>query len=448
MRVTSDKSHNLLVDGIWAFFLKASAGLTQIVIAVFLTWNLSPEDFGLFQIAQRIFIFCATIGAFGLGWISVQKIANDFALNDGDNSIGIIIRMSLNVLIVSSAIGCLYIIFFGVVNKTLFGVSFSGLEGLFFSIIVCLSLMQVVPEFLRGAHSIRKASIFSGFFSGAIFLFLISLFHVSGFELNLEHYFALYFSSLLVAVVCSGASIYLLFKQCGALKRTDFNVDLRFLKQGAPILGSSLLLFIIGQADVWFVASLSSVEDAGYYAAAAKLVWVLTVPLMVLNSVVSPITSRLLAKGERFKLERLLRATATVTLVVSVLLGFILVVFPDLILGLLFGSAYSKSSSVLQILSLGQIVAVALGPCSILLVMAGEQKQLLKTSVVSASVFVVLSMVLGPSFGAEGVAISVSAGFIISQALIAYIASVKLGVRTFFTLNLKSTDFNLAVRPI
>ena len=76
----------------------------------------------------------------------------------------------------------------------------------------------------------------------------------------------------------------------------------------------------------------------------------------------------------------------------------------------------------LRILVVGELVKLVLGSGSMVLMMTGLERQVLKGAGVGAATTVVLVAALVPKFGAEGAAIAVALSGVAAQGVYAYLA--------------------------
>jgi O-antigen/teichoic acid export membrane protein len=96
---------------------------------------------------------------------------------------------------------------------------------------------------------------------------------------------------------------------------------------------------------------------------------------------------------------------------------FVLFLFPDVVLNLLFGSRYIGASVALQILAFGFFLNICLGFTYNTLLVLGKSKFLMWTFVISAIINVILNMVLIPPMGIIGASIASAFSLIVAKIL-------------------------------
>ena len=194
---------------------------------------------------------------------------------------------------------------------------------------------------------------------------------------------------------------------------------------------STLVQFFSSQADLWIIAVFCLPEQVGYYAAASRLVILLTVPWMVMNAVVQPMVAELWARGQKGLLQVLLRKVANGMFVIGAVPALVFMTWGDLILSWLFGDVYAHGFDVLRILALCQLANLAACPAGILLAMSGLQKRLMQSTIAATIVFMGISILFAPEHGSTAVAIGVCVSAMVRQGLMAFACQKHLGIRTW-----------------
>jgi O-antigen/teichoic acid export membrane protein len=134
--------------------------------------------------------------------------------------------------------------------------------------------------------------------------------------------------------------------------------------------------------------------------------------LMLVNLVVPPFIADLYARGERKRLERILRHTATLAGFPALLALAAFMLFGAPILGLVYGPAFREGATVLALLSLGRLVNVFTGSCGITMMMTGHQTKLMSITILTSALTVGGCLLVVRPFGTLGVAAAVCTGTI------------------------------------
>lgn len=209
------------------------------------------------------------------------------------------------------------------------------------------------------------------------------------------------------------------------------------LREGWPLVGHRALAMVVQQAPLWIVASTAGAGGAAPFGLALRVVSMVAVPLTVVNQVVPPVVARLLHSGDDVRLERAVRATATLAAAGAVVVVAVFAAFGEPIVAIAFGQQYAaEAGPILAVLSLGQLGAVWSGSCGIVLLQLGRQRTLRTITATTMVVELVLAVVAAVVFGPLAVAV------------VAAVAVAAQNVATVVVVNRVSglrTDASLAV---
>ena len=422
---------NIKGDSVWAFLGKVGAGVFQMFISMMLARLLLPVDFGKFQVVYGLIMVGGLLGSFGMPWVIVRLVAEGIARQEAAQSYLAAIKVLTIVALSSCTFAVLFLVFGGSAIQLAFDINVTNLVIYIAILILTVSFMQVIPECFRGMRDIRLASIFSGVATNGLFMLVLFLYYIFFDEASLKVVVVVFFISSLVASIAALLFLFQKLKRIRNINVVGNNSTSGIIKAALPLLGVSILLFVITQADVWLVASLISTEVAAYYAASSRLVFLLTVPAMVANSVIKPIVSDYWVNGRLTALESLLRKTANLTFVISLIPCLILVFYSEEVLHHLYGDYYAKGAGVIKVLATGHMLLLLSGPYSTLLVMTGNQVFLFYSYFLGAIVFLFFSLVLYGFFSEIGIAISVVISTVTIQAFLWVVAKKKCSIKAY-----------------
>lgn len=169
------------------------------------------------------------------------------------------------------------------------------------------------------------------------------------------------------------------------------------------------------------VGVLAGAASAGVYAVAERGSSLIVMMLLAGNMALGPVVARLYAKGDRAGLERESTRVARATFALSLPVALILVLFPQLYLGL-FGEGFSSGATALVILVAGQVFNAAAGPAGNVLMMTRHEIAAAGGVAVGLAANVVLGVVLVPSIGVTGGAIAFTASLVLWNTLLVLFA--------------------------
>jgi O-antigen/teichoic acid export membrane protein len=178
-----------------------------------------------------------------------------------------------------------------------------------------------------------------------------------------------------------------------------------------PIFGAGMLQVAAVQADLWIVGAQLEASDVALYGAAKRLTALVGFSLAVLAFVVPPLISDLYARGERERLQRLVRAATTAASLPAAAAFALFMLFGSEILSLAYGEVYAEGATILRILSAEKFIFLLMGPGSLLLVMTGHERVVFRITLVSATLSLLAIYFGGLLGGRTGVAV----GFAVSS---------------------------------
>jgi O-antigen/teichoic acid export membrane protein len=164
------------------------------------------------------------------------------------------------------------------------------------------------------------------------------------------------------------------------------------------------------------LGALRSPAEAGAYAAATRFLVFGQFIIVAITQVVAPQLSELLARKERDR-ARAVYATSTWWLMALVwpLYATLIVLAPSLLS--VFGEGYSQSATALVILGSAMLVATAIGPVDMVLLMAGRSVWNLVNTAVAMIANIGLNLWLIPRLGLTGAAIAWAVSILLNNLL-------------------------------
>lgn len=178
------------------------------------------------------------------------------------------------------------------------------------------------------------------------------------------------------------------------------------------VIGMSIYVSQVGS----FLLAAPFLNDTtlGLVRGAERLALMVSFPILVLNPLIAPKVVRLAEEHDWLALRRLLFRSMLVSGAIGALPFSVLTLFPDWSLSLL-GPQFPEAQTYLQVLSMANIVVALLAPATMVLNMAGGERQAMhvQTSVLLLSLFLFPLL----SYGWSGI------GFVAAYTLIAILRS-------------------------
>jgi len=202
--------------------------------------------------------------------------------------------------------------------------------------------------------------------------------------------------------------LYYLFRQVSRVSEPGpEKYELReWLYFSTPNFLSSIVDTVLTSTDTLFLAFFAvPFVQIGYYTAAFKLSAFISLPLISLNTMFTPIIAELHTKGEMQKLTSMFKLVTKWTITLSLPIFGVVTLFSVPLLSIS-GENFVAAWPLLVALSVGNMVNTGTGSVGYMLLMTGHQKLSFLNSLVAVIFNVVFNIVLTPRYGAMGTAIS------------------------------------------
>jgi O-antigen/teichoic acid export membrane protein len=293
--------------------------------------------------------------------------------------------------------------------------------------VVALALQGLLSETFRGWHDIRSATLFGGLITGLLSAIVFSAIWVVRGHSDLSEVLAV---SIVAGASSSVAAGILLKQKIMPLKGTDRIRPREVLEIAWPLLLTNVVYFGLNQGDLLILGAFRSSEEVALYGAAVQVVTLVSFPLIIVNAVVPPLIAELYARGEKSRLERTLRTTATAAGIPALVVAAALILFGGPILGVVYGNYYADGYFVVAALGLGYLINVLFGSCGNTLIMTGHHYTMLAITVLTGAVTIGGMFWVVGRYGMPAVAVVSSARIILQNFLMWIYAWKKTGVWT------------------
>jgi O-antigen/teichoic acid export membrane protein len=449
----SSLKRRLLSGSIWAVAGRFGGAMVGILTASLLTFVISPEEVGAYNLALSIVSFGALVGALGLPKTVVRLVAENMGLERAGRARRVIyIVLGLGVVGILLTSLAYFLVVGDLIGKYLFhSPLLVGVTGLIAGWIAISIVQEITAETFRGFHDIRWATLLGGLATGGksgglvmriVLLGILALLAVKGAGVDLTTVMLVSIGAGLVSVLLS---VWLLWGKVSSLgsKATEEEEPVRpkeVLDDAIPFLAIAMTAFVLQSADIWILGAWGDSErTVAVYVNASKLVTFVVMPLLVVNLVMPPIVAEMYAQGNTARLERTLRAFSTLAGVPSllILVGFMLLGRP--ILGLVYNGAIYHSDTawlVLLILSAAKVVAVWSGSCGLVLQFTGHQGSMLRVSLLTSPLFFVVAILAVRDYGPVGVACAAALTTSLQNVIMVLLAKKKTGMWTHVSFSL------------
>jgi O-antigen/teichoic acid export membrane protein len=388
----------------------------SIATAALLARTLSPSAFGVYLLGQTVVLFGSVVAVLGLENTLVREVAGLVARGKQGAIRSTLRRARGLTLFGAVTVAAILVIERGGLLRRLFDEpELTAMAGWLTVWVALEALSRLQVSALRGEHRLLVAAALDGFLQAVVFLAAVAWMAANG-MVELEGLF-------IAGAVSSGLSAatgwWLLARPAEegvGVGGSEFDGEelvgaisaVTLWNRSWPLLGATMLGFLISQGDLWMVGIVAASESAALYGSVLKLIFLVSLPLFVLNRTLSSTLAEFHVRGWTREVELLLRGTTTMVTAATSIMVLGLLLFGSRVLTLVFGEFYAAAMPVLVLLALAELVSAATGPCGTMLMMAGHVRLQLAVSAASVASLLLGSLWVGAHYGMLGVA-SVSA---------------------------------------
>ena len=209
-----------------------------------------------------------------------------------------------------------------------------------------------------------------------------------------------------------------------------------FLSFSIPLVGVDIFSFLALNADFFILAWYASQEDAGIYNAVIRLMLILTLPLTLVQTLLTPMSASLSGEGRLDELRSLYRTATRWIFTSMVPIVLVVLLFSDVFLGVV-GADYMEGGDSLALLAATLLLAGFANPAGYAVTMSGRSGITLLNSVLCFLTTVGVALWLIPEFGIFGAAGARAASLLVNNALTLVQGKWILGLNPFSLALLK-----------
>jgi len=173
-----------------------------------------------------------------------------------------------------------------------------------------------------------------------------------------------------------------------------------------PLMIASIIYLFLYRVDTLMIGFFLDQTNVGIYNAAVPIGQLLTIVITSFTPFLLPVMTEYFASDDKKNLDTTF-SISTKWIFLLTIPGFaLLFFFPDFFLRVIFGSEFVVASPVLRIISLGFLLAAAVGPTGNLLIVMGKTKLHLFNNLIIIILNITLNILLIPAIGIGGAAIA------------------------------------------
>jgi len=208
---------------------------------------------------------------------------------------------------------------------------------------------------------------------------------------------------------------------------------------GIPVIFTNLAGTVFTHTDTVILTYFRSLTEVGLYNVAAPTTKIIKVMGVALMAVILPMASELWARNKKEHIGKGLGMLYKYVLMVIFPIAILVFLFPDILLRILFGNEFVPAANILRILTIGSIVLTFANINNSALTGIGKPKTVGKIMITGAIANLILNIIMIPTYGMEGAAISTLCAF-----TLIFILSV-MNIRDHVSFDLPWRDFMVII---
>ena len=410
------RSPAILAYGITGFIAVASFLSTLMLARI-----AGAEVIGHYALAMSTAHLLASLSVLGLDRVIVREVAGDLRMGELANARRILRRFALVVAIASALVGSIYL---GILLLTPLN---SRIDGDRLAMAIAAGSIMVWPLQRLGRASLRaigfplKSQMLEAF-STVFFLAATAIAFASNSAMTAPMAVGIMVVGQLLAGVIAWALVRPIMRRW---PKTSAPIDPLLLRAGLPMMANLFLQIFSDWIILAAVSGGASAAEAGAFRVAIQVV---TIILTLISTTELYIAARFAGDfragrpdlaWKRHRRASLLMAAVAVPLVA------IMILFPEQLLGLVFGPEFLIAAPALAIMAGGQLVVALRGPIGAMLSMSGNEPTQLKLTLAGLALLLLLAYTLIPLYGLTGAAMA-QVGPILLRSIGGYIMAKRL----------------------
>lgn len=425
----------LVTGSAWILAARVLGLVLGVVLNGLLARLLDPREFGAYLLTSTMVVIGSTVAKMGLDKSVVRFAAASLATGaPGRARDAIKIAVSWGA-VGSAAVGLLLALglgqwFFGdVLNEPLVASVVPLAAGWLFT----TAMQSVLAESFRGLSRFGHAAVFQTFATDFATVAILGGVFVVARSSTLPAVVAISTAVAAVVLLLTGLLLLRTMRPLRGPGRADRPEMFRVAR---PLLVTNLGIYLLGSGvDLWVLGAFRPSETVSLYGAASKLIVLVATPAIIFSGVIPPLVAELHAQGRMRRLERTLRAGATIVGAPALVPLLVFILAGPWVMQTVYGSFYRQAAPLLVVKSVSRVLAIWTGSCGIALMMTGHQRDMMRTTVVTAILSVGGGLAAAPHFGAMGVAVATSAAQVVQNAWQLLLAHRRLGIWTYVSFS-------------
>lgn len=380
-----------------------------------------PEFYGLFSLAVIILLWTVSLFSFGLDQGLLRFIAYFRGKNEKEK-IKNIFNYSIKFLLVSSIFaGIILFLLAETISINLFHNPNLIIFLQIFSFLIPVYIFtNIFLATIRAHENIFWYSMLENIIPNFLKLAILLIFFWIGLALNivaLSFFLGIFMTLIIAYFILKKIAKYLFHDNLNV--SGDKEVKKSFFNYSWPIMFLGVVNSIFYWIDSFMIGIFSGAVDVGFYNAVVPIAALLGFIPEIFMQLFFPLITKEFSKKNFEKIKQLSQQIGKWIFILNLPLFFLMFLFPEQIILLLFGEEYIVAQNALRILSFGTLIAtLSVSISRNLLLSLGRSKLMLFNITLLSSLNFILNFVLIPKFGINGAAFATTLSNIILGSIL------------------------------
>lgn len=388
----------------WSFISLATASLSHLLLRIILGRELGPDGLGIYTLVFTIYIFGMQFAAFGIGAALTKYVAE---FSDDRVKIKEFISSGLfGSFVTGLLIGSILYLLSGVIAFNAF--SIPEMRDLLQITAICFPFIAIHKSVVGALNGFRDMKSYA-FLNIALntSVLIISVFMVMNLNMSV-------LGAVLGFVMPTiGIGLISVFFVGSYLNYPDASMFQNKILKDVLFFGFYVVLgnsigYIYTHIDSVMIGYYLNETEVGYYAVSGMFIQGITLIPSAIQRVTSPMIAKNYAKKEYEDILKLLKSVIIKTLVISLVLSLILIIFGNELIVFIFEERYLPAYKPLLILLIGYITYSMFMSIGTFYASIGHVQLAYKIALFSAILSIILNMIFIPKYEIIGAAIATS----------------------------------------
>lgn len=415
----------ILNGSVYTFVLKISGIIFSYFVILIISRQYGAEGVGIYNLTFSIMTFLSIIATMGIN-ISILRYVGQFNKNKEIHKLKYLYHYALELVIPFSLLLAVVLFYYSdfIAENVLNNHIYNSILKFCAIIIPFLAINNISIEFIRGLKQLKISEYLRSVNQPIINIILLILLGIN----IIDKLVPVYILGVGILINSIAAVMFIRNK----LNKITIINNIKFSKKelistSLPMMVVSISSFVMGNITLYLLEIYYTSYEVGVYSVVLKITAMISLILIVVNTISAPKFSELYWNGNFYELQTVLDYSSKIIFLFSISLAILLIIFSKEILSI-FGEEYISGEYALYILIIGQLINSITGSVSIFLNMTGHQTVLRNIILISTIITIPMSYVLTLLYGINGAAIS----FVIGMSLLNIVAVIYVRLKMNF----------------